>query len=111
MSMHKFLENLKSYGIGYVLERMLGLQKKIIMAVRETGLTGKLTLVLKFKRAGSRGIVVSAKITPVIPEAPIQAVEMFVDEENILHEQDPDQMSFDNVTQLASQDKQTANQV
>jgi len=97
MSNDRFLENMGSYGLGNVVGRMATLQDKIVAAVRDSGLQGKLNLALTFKRAGSRAVAVSAKITPTIPELPIQTVEMYVDDNNHLHEEDPDQMTTDDV--------------
>jgi hypothetical protein len=98
--MDKFLENMESYGLGYVTARMSQLQDKIVEAVQETGLNGKITLDLTFKRKGASGIVVAAKLSPKVPEAPIQSVEMFVDENFKLHEENPSQMNYDNVSQI-----------
>lgn len=110
MKKQKFIKNLESYGLGYVVTRMDTLQEKIIAAVRETGLKGKLKLDLNFRRVGSNSIKVAAKITPTIPEIPIQTVEMFVDENNHLHEENPDQTNFENVHVL-DQDKKNATQI
>ena len=99
----RFLENLESYGLGELVSRMSINQDKIVSAVRESGLTGSLKLDLTFKRSGSSGILVQGKLTPKIPEMPIQPVEMFVDDNNRLHEENPAQMSIDNVHELQKQ--------
>lgn len=92
----KFLENLRSYGVGTALRRMGDKQYEVVRAVRETGLAGKLKITLTYDRVGSNGIKVKTAIKATIPERPIPSVEMFADDkEGFLHEENPDQMTFD----------------
>ncbi len=101
MSTEKFLENLESYGIGGVAKKMTDIQLKIVDAVRNTGLKGQLKLILSYRMAGANGIEVTAKVSGNVPEPPLEVVKMFVDDGNILHENDPRQMNFDDVNVIA----------
>jgi hypothetical protein len=94
---NRFLDNMVSYGLGKVVDEMADLQLKIVEAVRETGKVGELTLKLKFKRSGPHGMMVDPSVTSKVPKHPIKQVEMFADEENILHDSDPNQLTHDNV--------------
>ncbi len=109
MPKNRFLENMESYGIGDVVSRMSNFQQEVIKAVEETGLAGKLTLVLTFKRNGSKGITVGAKVTPVIPQSSIRDVDMHRSENSQLYEEDPDQITYENVHKIPSEKK--ANQL
>lgn len=94
---NRFMDNMTSYGLGKVVDEMANFQLQIVSAVKETGKVGELTLKLKFKRSGPHGIVVEPTVTPKIPRHSIKQVEMFVDEEDFLHEADPNQLTHDNV--------------
>ena len=95
--MNKFFKNLESYGVGNLLAEVEELQPKIVEAVRETGIQGKLIIELSYRRVGVSGVAVAVKIKPTIPRSPIQPVEMFADENHNLHESNPDQMDFEGV--------------
>ncbi len=97
---NRFLDNMTSYGLGKVVDEMADLQKDIIEAVRETGNMGQLNLVLKFKRSGERGVIVESQVVSKIPKHPIKPVEMFVDDDNLLHDHNPDQLTHENVQEV-----------
>lgn len=101
---------MKSYGLGRVVDTLAEFQEQIVAAVRDTGKAGELTLKLKFKRSGQNGMIVDPTITPKIPRQPIQAVEMYADDNNQLHEENPDQMTFDKDV-IKPDFKKTVNQV
>ena len=104
MNGKRFIENLESYGLGQLIERLEESQDEVIAAVMETGLAGKVTLTLNFKREDSVGVRVTPKISAAVPQRAIKPVEMFVDTEtNHLTEENPAQMSFDNVHELKKQ--------
>lgn len=97
----RFLENMKSYGLGSVIQQLADSQDEVVRSVHDTGLMGQVTMTLKFKRAGNEGMVVEPNIDKKIPRKPIQAVEMYVDKKGHLHESNPEQMSFgENVTSI-----------
>lgn len=96
---NRFLDNMTSYGLGKVVDNMADTQQKIVDAVRETGKQGEITLKLKFKRSGPNGMSVEPSITSKIPVHSIKQVEMFADEDGFLHENNPDQLTHENVHQ------------
>ncbi len=105
-----FCENMKSYGLGKALENLAEKQLKVVEAVHDTGLQGELNLTLKFKRVGQSGIAVAANVKCKVPQRPMQTVEMFMDENHNLHEDNPEQLSFENVHSIED-GKKNVNQV
>ncbi len=99
---NKFLDNLTSYGVGYLVGEMAEHQQKIVEAVKETGRTGSVTLKLSYKMNGEKQVIVNADITPKIPRKPVGQVVMFTDDENQLHEENPAQLKYntENVVKL-----------
>jgi hypothetical protein len=95
----RFLDNMKSYGLGDVLRKLSERQDAVVSAVNDTGLPGEITLNLKFKRVGQHGMAVVPKVTAKVPEKPMQSVEMYV-KDNKLYEDNPDQMNIENVHQI-----------
>lgn len=108
--LNRFLDNMVSYGLGKVVDEMADLQQKIVEAARETGKVGELTLKLKFKRSGPHGLIVEPTVTSKVPKHPIKTVEMFADEDNYLHEDNPAQLTHENV-QTVDFKKQKVNEV
>ena len=106
----KFVENMESYGLGAMLDELADDQKKVIGGVRQTGKKGKLILELNYTRRGHHDVAVDAKIKATVPRAPLEPVVMYADDKNDLHEENPDQLSTDNVLQLGQGQKE-ANQV
>lgn len=98
---------MEQYGLGEFLPRLHDHQAKIIPAVRQTGKQGELTIKIKWKPSGQKGIVVTASFTPKPPVKGIPDVEMFVTEDNKLTENDPDQMRLDDVIDFKK--KESAN--
>jgi len=88
---------MESYGLGSVVDQLDDLQPAIVEAVRDTGRMGRLTLTLTYKRVGLNTVAVGATVAPVIPRQALQAVEMFADDNNGLHEEDPAQFNFENI--------------
>jgi len=106
---NRFLDNMASYGLGNLVDELADYQQKVIEAVRTTRKMGKLVLELKFKPNGKHQIEVEAVTKPTIPRLPVERVQMFADDENLLHEQDPDnkQTSFaDNVSSINEHKKE-----
>ena len=98
-----FIKNLESYGIGVALSRMADAQKRVIAGVRETGKPGTVTLKLTYKAKGADVVIVGAEVNKKVPQDTIRPVEMFVDGKLDLYEENPEQMSFDNVHDLKKQ--------
>lgn len=109
MSDNQFIKNMKSYGLGSLLDEAAREQDKIVEAVRTTGKAGKLTMTLNFKRTGQHGVTVSPDIKSSIPRKPLQAVEMYATDDNKLHDDNPDQLTHDDVIRM--EDKRPVNQV
>ena len=107
MKKEVFLENLESYGLGHLLDELAEEQTKVIDAVRATAKQGRLVLELKFKRAGDEKIMVEAIVKPTIPRAPVDVVQMYADEDNRLHEDNPKakQLDMENVIQMGQPNK------
>lgn len=89
-----------SYGLGHAVDEMADTQIKVVEGIKDTGKAGKIVLTLKYKRNGKHGIDVDYDIKPTIPKMPGKTAPMFVDDENLLHDQDPlnKQTNFENVT-------------
>ncbi len=109
MTENRFMKNMQSYGLGSLMNEMADEQDKIVAAVRTTGKTGKLVITLNFKRSGQHGVIVDPKIAPTIPRKPLQAVEMYATDDNKLHDDNPDQLTHENVYQI--EEKKEVNQV
>ena len=94
----QFLDNMVSFGLGEMLEELADAQTQVIEAVRDTLKTGSIVLTLKYKPNGKYNIDVNHQVKPTIPKAPGKVATMFQDEDNLLHEQDPQnkQLDFDN---------------
>ena len=64
---NKFLDNLTSYGVGYLVDEMAELQQKIVEAVSECGKSGSLTLKLSYKMNGEKQVIVNANVSTAGP--------------------------------------------
>ena len=106
----KFLDNMTSYGLGGLVGELADEQLKVIDAVRNTGLAGSVSMTLKFKRTGDEKVAVQAVVKASVPRQPMNVVEMFADEENVLHESNPKakQLDFENVHAMEDHKKDAA---
>ena len=102
-------ENLKSYGLGRLLEKLANKQDKVVQAVRNTGKDGMITIKIKYKNKGANSMQVFAEVTAKVPEHAIPVVEMYANDDG-LHDENPAQMDFENVHRL-DDDRKTIHEV
>jgi len=104
---NEFLSNLKSYGVGNLLDEMTVEQEKVIEAVMRTGRQGKLVIELQYKRTGQNKIQVGSQVRPQVPREALETVQMFTDDQNRLHDEDPTIEKVDpgNVTRIEDHKK------
>lgn len=87
----QLLDNLVSYGLGEAIGELSDAQLEAIAATRITLKMSRVRFELTFKPNGKKAIEVSHKVTiPVLPKEPSTLVTMYPDENNLLHEQNPD---------------------
>ena len=97
MDEQRFISNMRSYGLGETLSLLVEYQEQIRRAVNETGKQGTLVLKLTYKKKGMHAMRVSSTVTPTIPKDPIPDVDMYDHPEKGLFEENPDQLTHENV--------------
>lgn len=106
MNKEQIIKNLKSFGIGRLLDELSEEQAKAIQATRHTGKVSSVTIKLKYKSKGIDEVVITPSLTSSIPKDEIGAVSMFVDQDGQLHENDPRQMEIGDVIELPNNKKE-----
>ena len=109
----QLLDNLVSFGLGDMIEEWAEAQKKVLAGVRETAKQGTLTINLKFKRNGKFGTDVDYEIKKKVPKPANKTSPMFQDEDNFLHEQDPNnkQVDMEDVIDMQERKEKAVNEV
>lgn len=92
------LEELQSGAVASDLDRQL---REIVLAARETGKKGSLTLTLNVEPRGADSVIVSADLKPKIPVAEQPPSIFFVNDDGSLGREHPKQTNLPFQTQTA----------
>lgn len=90
----QFGDVLRELAGGSTFEQLTTELTEVVVAVKETGSAGKLTLTLDIKPNGAHGVEVSDKITTKIPKEDRGSTLFFTDAEGSLHRRDPRQQKL-----------------